>query len=95
MSQMLELPDPIYQALVEAARANGVTPVGWIASRLPKTSTTASLGVEERQAALARLLQHTVSLGRATGVDNEQLDAELAREYRDPHDDPQGHGANP
>jgi hypothetical protein len=35
MSKALELPDPIYDALQEAANAGGTTPVGWIAAHLP------------------------------------------------------------
>ncbi len=35
MSQNLELPDPIFDALYQAAAASGTTPVGWIAAHLP------------------------------------------------------------
>jgi hypothetical protein len=35
MSQNLELPDPIFDALQQAATATGTTPVGWIAAHLP------------------------------------------------------------
>jgi hypothetical protein len=35
MSQNLELPDPIFDALQQAASDNGTTPVGWIAAHLP------------------------------------------------------------
>jgi hypothetical protein len=35
MSQNLELPDPIFDALQQAASAKGTTPVGWIAAHLP------------------------------------------------------------
>jgi hypothetical protein len=34
VSQMLELPDPLYDALQQAAEATGTTPQGWIAARL-------------------------------------------------------------
>ena len=34
MSRTLELPDPIFDALDRAARADGTTPTGWIAARL-------------------------------------------------------------
>ncbi len=37
MARILELPDPVYDALVEAAKAAGETPVAWIAARLPNT----------------------------------------------------------
>ena len=36
MSQILELPDPIFDALQQAASASGITPVGWIAAHLPE-----------------------------------------------------------
>jgi hypothetical protein len=80
MSRSLELPDSIYQALLDAAEASGVTPVDWIAQRLPRVNGSAS-SETERKAGLARLLQHTVSLGKPTGANNEQIDADLAREY--------------
>jgi hypothetical protein len=35
MSKSLELPDPIYDALQEAASAGGTSAVGWIAAHLP------------------------------------------------------------
>lgn len=34
MSKSLELPDPVYDALEQAANACGTTPVGWIAAHL-------------------------------------------------------------
>jgi hypothetical protein len=39
MSQNLELPDPIFDALQQAATASGTTPAGWIAAHLPPSST--------------------------------------------------------
>ena len=41
MSQNLELPDPIFDALQQAAVASGTTPVGWIAAHLPPASKRA------------------------------------------------------
>jgi hypothetical protein len=35
MSQSLELPDPLFDALQQAATASGTTPIGWIAAHLP------------------------------------------------------------
>ena len=34
MSKMIEMPDPLYRELAEAAEADGTTPLGWIAARL-------------------------------------------------------------
>jgi hypothetical protein len=87
MSYSLELPDSIYKALLDAAGASGVTPVDWIAERLPKRDGS-SPSEADRQAALARLLQHTVSLEKPTGSGNEQIDVDLAREYANAHEVP-------
>jgi hypothetical protein len=84
MSRVLELPETIYMALVEAAQANGLTPSDWIASKLPPGRPSPT--PEERRESLARLLKHTVSLGHPTGVDNEQIDADLARDLASTHD---------
>lgn len=35
MSRNLELPDPVFDALEQAATATGTTPVGWISAHLP------------------------------------------------------------
>jgi hypothetical protein len=91
MSQTLELPDPIYNDLVAAARDAGTTPVGWIADHLPKQvkpngiAAPGQLTEEEIAEANARLEQCIISLGHATGIDNERIDADLAREYGDDH----------
>ncbi|MBA3441844.1 MAG: hypothetical protein H0T92_18450 [Pyrinomonadaceae bacterium] len=85
MSQKLELPDEVYSALVEAAKDTGITPADWISEKLPKFRVVVS--DEERRADDARLEQHTVSLGYATGIDNESIESDLAREYGDDHRD--------
>jgi hypothetical protein len=36
MSRILEIPDPVFTALRQAAEACGMTPVGWIAAHLPQ-----------------------------------------------------------
>lgn len=86
MSRTLELPDAIYRGLLEAAQAEGVTPASWIADKLSKSPAAPS--AEERQAAHARLRQLTVSLGHATGIENEGIDADLESEYGDDHSCP-------
>ncbi len=165
MSRTIELPEPVYDGLVAAARAGGITPADWIAAKLPRPTPSpprvmtdeerraareqlrqdiASLGRstgtgvgqnaappravtdeerraareqlwqhvvslgsptgtdarqttspgrqdltdEERRSALSRLLSHagSIDMGRPTGTDNEQIDADLAREYGDSHE---------
>ncbi len=85
MSQKLELPDDLYSALVTDAQKSGLTPVDWIAKKLPKSLR--ALTDEERRADDARLEQHTVSLGYPTGINNDGIDADLACEYGDDHKD--------
>jgi hypothetical protein len=54
MSRSLEIPDPIFDALEQAASATGTTPVGWIAAHLPSNAKT-SAGNEAKS--LADLLE--------------------------------------
>jgi hypothetical protein len=61
---------------MEAAQAHGISPVDWIAASLPKGQSALPPG--ERESAHARLRQHIVSLGHATGADNASIDADLA-----------------
>jgi hypothetical protein len=35
MSQAIDLPEKVWSALQQAAKASGVTPAGWIAAHLP------------------------------------------------------------
>jgi hypothetical protein len=98
MSQWLtiELPDETYSVLRERAERAGTTPSALLAAdvqwwyrpslgipRPPDTRTE-----EEKQAAREQLrrLIGSFSSGRPTGADNEQIDADLAREYGDNHE---------
>lgn len=51
MSRTIELPDPVYTALQEAASASGLTPAAWIAAHLPSAPQPA--GEEEPPRMLA------------------------------------------
>lgn len=86
MSQTLELPENVYAALVEAARADGVSPTEWIEGKLPRPAV-GTRSDQERSHALERLLRHAgaIDLGHPTGTENEQIDADLAREYGETH----------
>ncbi|HZO91575.1 MAG TPA: hypothetical protein VFB38_24855 [Chthonomonadaceae bacterium] len=132
MSKMLELPDDIYEDVLEAAKNEGKTPAEWIATRLPPlvdsngalrrvpypiykqmerlaprlgktvdqlaaeflqrfrgSKLPPDVSEEEWEAARARLCRHAgaVSLGYPTGADNENIDADLAREYGSTHEE--------
>lgn len=85
MSRSLELPEGIYNAVIAVCRAQGVEPAEWVASHLPSPSRR-NVSEAERMAARELLSSHTFSLGHPTGTDNEQIDADLAREYADTHE---------
>jgi hypothetical protein len=86
MSRTLELPEAIYDQLLEAARAGGLSPADWIAAKLPEPKVEI-IDEEAIRAARSRLWSHVVSLGHATGLDNEQIDVDLCRSYLDTHDE--------
>jgi len=46
MSYTLNIPDHLYKMLKEAADASGLTPVEWIASRLPPVPSEAGISAE-------------------------------------------------
>jgi hypothetical protein len=90
MSKSIELPESVYRDLIRAAEAAGKTPAGWIQERLRNNGPIgngAESSDEELAAADAALDACLVSVGHALGTDNEQIDADLAREYGDDHAD--------
>ena len=82
---VVELPEPIYTRLMELAQERETTAAEVIAAMLPTPRREPT--PEEIAAANAELFSHIVSLGYATGTDNEQIDADLVREYGDDHAD--------
>jgi hypothetical protein len=81
----LELGDELYQPLSQAARQAGQSLEQWATAQLRSCAASSA-----RQAAdLARLMGHAgaADLGRPTGADNENIDADLAREYGSGHED--------
>lgn len=98
MSQTLtlELSDEVYTAIRHQAETAGTSPAHWIATTLERQygnvrewqdARTQRTEVE-KQAARERFERHfgEVDLGYATGVDNEQIDADLAKEYAATHE---------
>jgi hypothetical protein len=82
---ILELPDEVFQPLAKAATRAGQSLEQWATAQLQ----TCAVSADRRAADLARLLQHAgaVDLGNPTGVNNEGIDADLAREYGSSHED--------
>ncbi len=85
----LELPDNIYKPLVKVAEKAELPLEGWILTRLQAYVLPVALSEQERAKAMARLMRHAgaVNLGHPTGVDNESIDVDLAREYSSTHEE--------
>jgi hypothetical protein len=100
MSQMLilELSDEVYTTIQRQAESAGTSPAHWLATTLEQQygprhvwqSARQPRTAAEQQAARLRFEQHFGEIDRpdAIGVDNEQIDADLAREYGDTHEGP-------
>jgi hypothetical protein len=58
-----------------------VLPQGMLEVTIRPVAGDQTVSSAARAAANERLRQHRVSLGRATGIDNEAIDADLARLY--------------
>jgi predicted transcriptional regulator len=98
MSQtlILELSDEVYTQIQRQAEEAGTSPAHWLANALEQQysrvhtwqSVPARRTAAEQQAARERFEGHfgELDLSDATGVDNEQIDADLAREYADTHE---------
>ncbi|HLJ95643.1 MAG TPA: hypothetical protein VKU02_20875 [Gemmataceae bacterium] len=93
MSQILKLPDEVYEALRETARGSGMAPEEWIAAHLPRLEAPngGMPSSTEIARANARLRRHIISSGRPGPCDNERIDADLAQEYGDDHAKLYGH----
>ncbi len=99
MSQTLiiELSDEVYAAIQSQAMKANTSPAQLVATSLEQhfgqghsvRRATQSRSDAELQAARERFERHfgAVSLGYATGADNESIDADLAREYADTHEE--------
>lgn len=90
----IRLGDETYAALRRRARTEGVSPEHMVASviehHLESEAASQASGVEAvQQPRRGRLERYfgAVDLGRATGVENEQIDADLAKAYGERSDD--------
>lgn len=88
MSQQLtlEFSDEVYADLQQKANAVGLSITEWIVAVVSYQSSGVSKvlhSVEQQEEARQRFRSHAgaISLGYATGADNESIDADLARTY--------------
>jgi hypothetical protein len=88
MSQLLtlELSDEVYADLEQKANAVGLSIAEWIVAALSNQSNGVSRVlhlVTQQEEARQRFRSHAgaISLGSATGIDNESIDADLAKAY--------------
>ncbi|MCC5635144.1 hypothetical protein LC593_04605 [Nostoc sp. CHAB 5844] len=92
-SLTLELSEQVFAAIQLQAQAMGISPAQLAATLLERQSTQAFkllLNEAERSAARTRFERHfgTLELGSSTDLDldNESIDADLAREYASTHE---------
>lgn len=90
MSQQLtlEISDEVYADLQRKASAVGISITEWIVTVLSRQGAVASrvvLSLEQQEQARQKFKSHAgaISLGYATGTDNEAIDADLAKAYAD------------
>ncbi len=94
MSQTLriKLSDRLYAAIRRKAETDGTSPARWVARVLEQRLGASAEDSPEttEQAARERFERHfgAVDLGHATGADNEQIDADLAKAYANKHEQP-------
>ena len=94
MSQKLtlQLSNPVFEAVRQRAESARLSPAQWVAGVL-EAQLIGSRDVDvpepeaEQQHARARFERHlgALDLGQATGVDNEQIDADLTKAYANTH----------
>lgn len=86
----VELNDATFTALQQQAEANAQSPAQLAAVALEQRfGAKRTLTEAERKLADERFERHfgAADLGHPTGVDNESIDADLARSYADTHED--------
>lgn len=90
MSQQLtlEVSDEVYADLQRKASAVGISITEWIVTILSRQDAVGSrvaLSPEQQEQARQKFKGHAgaISLGYATGIDNEAIDADLAKAYAD------------
>ena len=90
MSQILslEVSDDVFVAIQRQAEAAGTSPAHVVMDLLEKQYRLALKSKEAHRKARERFEIHfgTVDLGYPTGVDNEQIDNDLANAYADTHE---------
>ncbi len=89
MNKPLEVQAETADRLSTLAQASGLSVDEFLRTILESVSAPPShvaVSDDERHAANRRLRQHIVSLGYPTGIDNESIDADLAREYGSTHE---------
>ncbi len=85
----LNVPDELYEPMMKAARQVKQPIEAWVLVRLGAQLRGASISEEGYTEAMDRLMRHagTIHLGYPTEVDNERIDADLAREYDSSHEE--------
>jgi hypothetical protein len=87
----LELSEQVFAAIQRQAQAIGISPAQLAAILLERQFPQAFkllLDASEQNVAQAKFERHfgTLEVGGSTGLDNESIDADLAREYASTHE---------
>jgi len=85
---ILELPENVYEKLQKVASSTGQSPQDWIKARI-ETQMFPQFEEKERKAATGRIQRYfgIWSSGDSHSADNDRIDADLAREYADTHEE--------
>jgi len=65
MSKSIELPDSVYDALIDAAQASGTTPIDWIAARVSAPTNGLRGNGSHPPATLGDLLKNKIGVYRS------------------------------
>jgi hypothetical protein len=86
---ILELPDDLYEPLAKSAESLGQSLDEWIIARLRPLAPRPVLSEEEKEMAMAELMAFAgcVNSGDPNAADNERIDADLAGEYGNTHEE--------
>lgn len=83
MNRTVELPEDVYAALREAAKAIGMTPADWIAAHLPSRSASAADGHEGRPSARTLADEFTGRIGVIASGGRERLSENTGERFAD------------
>ena len=83
MSQMLEVPDALYAALLEAAAASGLSPLAWIAAHLSTSQMPSNENPDQERSSQTLADLFAGRVGRVRSGGKERLSEECGAAFTD------------